>query len=171
MTRHHFNLKSKLDRAAGSIHDPALELKVVGWQESVGLPDFSIDRIVAKLDSGAAHSVLHVDHPLIFRRGRANFVRFELTLENDSADTAWVYEAPVVGMRRMQSSSGHISIRPIIATVVYLAGYRWAIDLSLTDRSKMQFPLLLGRSALAGRCLVDSGRAHLTSVQSAYRTS
>jgi hypothetical protein len=131
-----------------------MAMRVVGWQEAIGLPELGVDAVVAKLDSGAAHSEL-------FRRGTGDWVRFELGDELEPFDAVRICEARVSSVHRVQSSSGHVSVRPVIETMMLLAGFQWPVHLSLTSRKGMQFPLLIGRSALAGRCLVDSGRTHL----------
>lgn len=144
-----------------------MAMRVVGWQEAIGLPELGVDAVVAKLDTGAAHSALHVQHLELFRRGAGDWVRFELGDELESFDAVRVCEARVSSVHRVQSSSGHVSVRPVIETMMLLAGFQWPVHLSLTSRKGMQFPLLIGRSALSGRCLVDSGRTHLAAKGSA----
>lgn len=159
--QHPFQLKSDAGQSRACEMDPFLSMRVVGWQESIGLPEFGLDAVVAKLDSGAAHSALHVQRLELFRRSRADWVRFELGDELEFFDAVQVCEARVSNIHRVQSSSGHVSVRPVIETMMLLAGFQWPVHLSLTSRKGMQFPMLIGRSALAGRCLVDSGRTHL----------
>jgi hypothetical protein len=136
---------------------------VVGWQELAGLPELGIDQVTVKLDSGAVSSSLHAEKISIFRRHHADWVRFEIGAGIAGMEEGMRYEAPLLGLRRIQSSSGHRSIRPVIETTMSLAGFYWSIELTLANRPTMQFPLLIGRDALAGRCLVDCGRTYLAS--------
>jgi hypothetical protein len=136
---------------------------VVGWQELVGLPELGIDQVTVKLDSGAVSSSLHAEKISIFRRHHLDWVRFEIGAGIAGMEEGMRYEAPLLGLRRIQSSSGHRSIRPVIETTMSLAGFYWSIELTLANRPTMQFPLLIGRDALAGRCLVDCGRTYLAS--------
>jgi hypothetical protein len=146
-------------------------MHVLGWQEFVGLPALGMERVLTKLDSGAAHSVLHVLDAEVRKRAGKEWVRFSVDAGNGRECKACTLEAPLHSIKRIQSSSGHITVRPTIETTLVLAGYQWTIALSLTDRSSLQFPLLLGRSALSGRCLIDSSRTHLASGWNAYRAS
>jgi hypothetical protein len=138
---------------------------VVGWQEWAGLPELGIDQVTVKLDSGAVSSSLHAEKISIFRRHHADWVRFEIGAGIAGMEEGIRCEAPLLGLRRIQSSSGHRSIRPVIETTMSLAGFYWTIELTLANRPTMQFPLLVGRDAVAGRCLVDCGRTYLVSLR------
>lgn len=167
---HHFQWKSQRHTLAPA-SDPSHGMHVLGWQEFVGLPELGLERVLTKLDSGAAHSVLHVLEADVRKRAGKEWVRFSLDGGAGVEREACTFEAPLHSIKRIQSSSGHITVRPTIETTLYLAGYRWTIALSLTDRSNLQFPLLLGRSSLSGRCLIDSSRTHLASGWNGYRAS
>lgn len=136
---------------------------MVGWQERVDMPELGLDQLTAKLDSGAVLSSLHAEDIRILRRKGGDWVRFEVaeTMENGSPRLRC--ESPVVSYKRIQSSSGHRTMRPVIETMLVMAGFHWSIELTLASRPTMQFPLLIGRDALAGRCLVDCGSTFVAS--------
>jgi len=67
--------------------------------------------------------------------------------------------APLVEHREVRSSNGDVEIRPIIRTAALVHGPRFDIDLSLSRRDEMGFRMLLGRSAMRRRFLVDPGRS------------
>lgn len=148
------------------------DLLIVGWQELAGLPELGVDELTVKLDSGAVSSSLHAEKVSIFRRHQADWVRFEIGSGIAGMADEMRCEAPLLGFRRIQSSSGHRSVRPVIETTMSLAGFYWTIQLTLANRPTMQFPLLVGRDALAGRCLVDCGQTFLaTPHHSTFRRS
>jgi hypothetical protein len=143
---------------AGSMRD---DLVVVGWQELVGLPELGIDQLPVKLDTGAVSSSLHVERIRYFRRNQGDWVRFDLGAGMAAAKDDCRCESRLLGLRTIQSSSGHRSLRPVIETTMVLAGFHWTIELTLANRPTMQFPVLIGRDALSGRCLVDCGQTFL----------
>lgn len=143
--------------------DSGLDLLVVGWQERVALPEFSLEGVACKLDSGAAISSLHVQSLRYFRRSGWDWVRFEIGTEFGLLDSPLICESRLFGMKRIQSSSGHLTIRPVVETMLSLGGFHWPVELTLTCRKQMQFPLLVGRDAIEGRCLIDCGRTFLAS--------
>lgn len=134
----------------------------VGWREWVALPDLGVDRIKAKVDTGARSSALHAWGIRYVRRGGKRIVKFRVHPIQKDDRTVVEAEGEWLEERRVRSSSGTETVRPVIRTVVELGGRRWPMELTLTRRDSMGFRLLLGRQALKGRCLVDPGRSFLT---------
>lgn len=136
-------------------------LPVVGWREWLALPGMGIERIKAKVDTGARTSALHAFGLERFEREGTPMVRFEAhPLQRDTSVVVPV-EARLVERRTVRSSSGSESLRPVIETTAELMGRRWEIELTLVRRDPMGFRMLLGRQALRGRFLVDPGRSYL----------
>ena len=126
----------------------------LGWRERLALPGLGIDMLKAKLDTGARSSSLHVDAIETFERAGATWLRFSLTLGRRQP-RAVDCEAPALGRRVVTDTGGHGTERWFVRSDVLIAGARFPIDISLTDRRHMLFPMLLGRSALLGRFAVD----------------
>ena len=134
---------------------------VIGWREWVALPDFGIERIKAKVDSGARSSSLHAFDIEPFERDGVDWVRFMVhPVQRDDAETVQL-ECPVLEMRRVRSSSGKATLRPVILTSVTLHDRTWPVELTLANRHKMGFRMLLGRQAFRRRFLLDAGRSYL----------
>ncbi len=142
--------------------DPSLEdLLIVGWQETIALPEFGIDRLVAKIDSGASMSSLHAECIERIQRRRQTWIRFRTQTDLQGDCTSLRCEARWVNDRLIRSSNGQTELRPVIETMIYLGGFQWPIELSLTDRSSLECKVLLGRSALSSRCLIDCSRKNV----------
>lgn len=127
---------------------------VLGWREWLALPELGIRAIRAKVDTGARSSALHVVDQELFRRDDADWVRFALET-GEPGQSSQVVEARVVDRRRVTDSGGHSSERIFIRTRLCLAGRQWRAELNLAQRRNMLFPMLLGRTAMAGRFIVD----------------
>lgn len=143
-----------------SVPDP---LVVVGWREWVALPGLGLPAVRAKVDTGAATSALHASGVERYTVGGAPVARFTVQpFFRRHHHVAVVCEAPVVDAERLvRSSSGHVDERLVVGVTLRL-GVRvgapeWPIEVTLADRWKMQFPMLLGREAMAGRVAVDPG--------------
>ncbi|MEI7035769.1 ATP-dependent zinc protease family protein [Fulvimonas yonginensis] len=126
----------------------------LGWRERLALPQLGIGQLKAKLDTGARSSALHVDTLETFRRGDALWLRFSVS-PGRRHPHAVLCEAPALDRRVVVDTGGHGTERWFVRSEVVLAGERFEIDISLTDRRHMLFPMLLGRSALHGRFAVD----------------
>lgn len=127
---------------------------LLGWREWLSLPLLGIPAVRAKVDSGARSSALHVLEQEVFRRDGREFVRFVLDTGMHGLGPQPA-EAAVLDRRPVTDSGGHVTQRIFIQTRLRLAGLAWDAEVNLTHRRNMLFPMLLGRTALAGRFLVD----------------
>ena len=132
---------------------------VLGWREWARLPDFGVDAIKAKLDTGARTSSLHAFDLTRFEHDGRPMVRFEVHPVQRSAEDIVVVEAEVVDERWVRNSGGTRELRPVIETTVEIGERSWPIELTLTRRDEMGFRMLLGRQALKRKALVDPGRS------------
>ena len=147
-------MKSKPRRAT-----KRLQLPVIGWREWVALPGFGIKAIKVKVDTGARSSALHAFAMHPFKRKGEDWVRFEIHPKQRKSTGTMTVEAKVLEYRNVRSSSGKVSLRPVIVTEIKLNGQTWPIELTLASRDEMGFRMLLGREAVRNRFLVDPGRS------------
>lgn len=137
-------------------------LLVIGWQECISLPKMYLQDFAVKVDTGAKTTALHAENIEVFMRGGEKWVRF--TAPDIPGTSPRTCEFPVFTNRAITNTSGKPETRVVIRTPMVLAGRRWKIDLSLTDRGTMRFPLILGRRALRNRnIVVDPGQSYLVS--------
>jgi len=134
-----------------------LPKKVIGWKEYIALPALGIDKIKAKVDTGATTSSLHAEDIKEFKRGQKTFVRFSLRLPGRK--NRRFIEARLVDKRRIRSSNGESEFRYVILSTAELLDKEWLIELTLTDRSLMRFDMLLGRNALSKHFVVDTAKS------------
>ena len=136
------------------------DLPVIGWREWVGLPDFGIKSIKAKVDTGARSSSLHASKLQEFERDGVQWVRFQVHPVQRKSNEVVQIEAQVLDYRSVRSSSGRAAVRPVVVTNIELFGIAWPVELTLASRDKMGFRMLLGREAFRGRFLVDAGNSY-----------
>ncbi len=151
-------------QATTAIVRPAPARLLVGWREWLALPELHVPGIRAKIDSGARSSSLHVQQQELFERDGRRFVRF--VLEHGPRDSLrQSLEAEVIDERVVTDSGGHRKRRVFIRTLLQLpTGPSWPIEVNLTERRTMLFPMLLGRTALRRHCLVEPARSYLLGV-------
>ncbi|HET8942663.1 MAG TPA: RimK/LysX family protein [Rudaea sp.] len=135
--------------------------KVLGWKEFVSLPDLGNIRLLAKLDTGARTSALHAGNLTFNRRHGKLWVEFDLPDFHTSVPQR--FKLPVVEHRKIRSSIGSSQLRPVVLLALNLAEQLWTTEVTLTDRSDMELPMLIGRSALKRRFVVDPARTRLAS--------
>lgn len=135
----------------------------IGWRELLELPDLSTTPIKAKIDTGARTSAIHAFGLKVERVDGVDLARFELHPVQRSASDATMVSLPVHRYRKVRSSDGRSELRPSVYTTARLGEATWPIELTLTSRDAMGFRMLLGRSALRGRFLVNVGRSYMIS--------
>jgi len=142
------------------MRDPAEKL-TVGWREWVALPELGIDAVKAKVDTGARTSALHAFKLETFREDGRLKVRFGMHPVQRRLSPEIYCVADVIDKRPVTDSGGHTEERYVIRTPIRLGDSEWPIEMTLTSRDTMRFRMLLGRSALKGRLLVDSDRSYM----------
>lgn len=134
---------------------------IVGAIEECGLPEFGIENLPVRIDTGAKTSSLHVDEIKQFRRDGSPWVSFHIHPNIHSVEETIACEAKVHDIRTIKSSNGSSDERFIVKTTLKLGEHSWPIQLSLTDRSEMTYLMLLGRQGMGRRVLVDPSETFL----------
>ena len=130
---------------------------MIGWREWVSLPELGVAWIKAKVDTGAKSSSLHAWD--IDVDNAHSIVRFNLHPLQDDESVVVSATASLVEHREVRSSNGEVDVRPVIRTPAVVRGAQFDIELSLTSRDEMGFRMLLGRSAMRRRFVVDPGKS------------
>ncbi len=132
----------------------------VGWREWVALPELEIPAIKAKIDTGARTSALHVFELDPFHEDGRSKVNFRLHPLQLRVDIDVHCTAEVIDERLVRDSGGHQERRLVICTILRMGTLAWPIEVTLTNREDMSFRMLLGRSALRGRLVVDPAASY-----------
>ncbi|MDJ0865719.1 MAG: RimK/LysX family protein [Myxococcota bacterium] len=141
-------------RYQGSVEGTIL----IGWNEFVDIPDWGIRRLRAKVDTGARSSALHVENIEELPRDR---VRFDVVLHRMKRDRRVHVTTPIARRGRVRSSTGHYETRIFVVAPLHIGPVQRQVEVSLVDRERMIFRMLLGRTALAGPFLIDPDRRHV----------
>ncbi|WP_110655647.1 ATP-dependent zinc protease family protein [Salinicola halimionae] len=131
---------------------------IIGRREMVTLPDLHMT-LCCKADTGARTSALHAEQIEPYEEGGHPWVRF-ITRSSGQPIAHHECQLPLHDRRRVRSSNGHQEWRYVIRTRLILGELDFPIELTLTDRSDMRHPMLLGRRAMR-RLLVAPGAAFL----------
>jgi hypothetical protein len=136
----------------------------IGWREYVRLPDLGIGPLIAKVDTGARTAALHAVNVTILGDGDGDgrSVQFDAVIDEVSHAVRRCM-LPLHGIKRVKNSSGATEERCVVETGLEIGPSRWNVLVTLTDRGDMGVPMLVGRSAIKGRFIVDPGQSFLLS--------
>ena len=137
------------------------EKKIIGAIERLDLPEFELFDMDARVDTGAATSAIHCHHVRVFQRQEKEYISFKLLDPSHPDYQQKTFRTSQFREKIIRSSFGNTQYRYAIKTTVVLFGESVQIELTLADREKMQYPLLLGRNVLRGY-LVDVSKKNLS---------
>jgi hypothetical protein len=124
---------------------------LVGRLEWILLASLRASPWLAKTDTGARTSSLHATHVSLDTDGKTVHFR---SIDHDGQPLQC--QATLSRIKSIRNSSGQASQRLIISMMTqFPGGLQYPMEFSLSDRSHMKYPIILGRRALAGFFLVD----------------
>lgn len=137
------------------------DLTAIGWREWVSFPEWKVNFIKVKVDTGARTSSLHVSKTVYFEKDSQKWIRFTVHPWQESSKDSVILEAPLVAYKEVKSSSGYLEERPVVRTRISVAGQTIEADITLTNRSQMGFRMLLGREAIRRKFIVIPGLSYI----------
>ena len=112
----------------------------------------------SKLDTGAKTSSINAQDYRIFNSNGKDWVEFEITNRKGKKIR---FSQPIVRQTRIRRAGTATKIRPVIELEICVVGHKAMAEFTLADRDRLDYQLLIGRSFLQNRLLVDSGKTYL----------
>lgn len=132
---------------------------IIGRHELISFPLLELYSIEAKIDTGAYTSAIYCSELLPDEHGiYCKFLNAEHPQYNNNFLFFEHYE-----LSKIRSSNGQIQQRYIVSTSIIIGKQELEIELSLSDRNEMKFPVLLGRKFLKGNFMVDVTKTNILS--------
>ncbi len=130
-------------------------VNIIKTFEYVDFPEYGMDRVMAKIDTGAFTGALHSTKVEEFFLDNIKTLRFSPFDHPEIIITTSDYVT-----KKVKSSNGSSEHRFFITTDLKIKGETYKIELSLADRSDMKWPVLVGRRFLRkNKFLVDVNQA------------
>ncbi len=121
-----------------------------------------ISGVPAKTDTGAYTSAIHAtDIREVKKPNGKKVLQFTILSGHPTVDSGAQMEVSSYATTIVENSFGHEQQRYLIILKVKIAGRTFRAPFTLADRSRKAFPVLLGRTLLNKRFIVDSTLAHV----------
>jgi len=134
---------------------------IIGACEWVALPELGINQLRARVDTGAKSCALHALDIEQFERDGVAYATFRIPVGRHEAMRWQRCEARIRRTRRVRNTSGEPEERLTIRTPLIIGHSRWDVDITLTNRERMRYRMLLGRTAMEDHALVYPARTFL----------
>lgn len=114
----------------------------LGSFEIVSFPEFHISEMVAKVDTGAYSGAIHCSKIEEVTDAGTGEKRLRFTpSDHQEVSIETADYSPV----KVRSSNGHASRRFLVKTVMEIKGAEYPITIGLSDRTEMDYEVLIGR--------------------------
>jgi len=135
-----------------------MNLPIVGAVEWATVEPGDI-RMEARIDTGAETSSIHAEDIRLLEKDGKRWVHFSL-LDPSSGEKVEL-EQRLRKTIRVKQSDSESSKRYVVRLRVTIGKVRSLIDVTLSDRDHMDYPLLIGRNMLVDTMIVDVSHSHL----------
>ena len=133
--------------------------QVVGRREEIWIEDLQL-ALPARIDTGAETASLDARNIREFERDGDDWVRFDIA--HPESGEPLTLERPVVRMVLiLQSTSEEPERRAVIELGIVLGSVRQLAEFTLSDRSHLDFQMLVGRNILKDLMIVDVGQTNI----------
>lgn len=137
-------------------------MKIIGIIDKADFPELNLRNISLKIDTGAYTSSIHCHEVKEVELNGEKHIEFKILDPSHKKYNNKVFHVKNYEVKSVKSSFGDIEQRFIVNTKIVIFEKEYAIKLSLSDRSEMKFPILLGRRFLNKRFIVDSSLKNLS---------
>jgi len=138
------------------------EKRIIGRKDKIDLPEFDLQNLDAKVDTGAYGSAIHCHYIEEIDDNGISKVRFQLLDPSHPEYESIYYYTDKYGIKKVKNTSGISESRFTINTRIIIFGQSYKVTFSLADRKEMRYPVLLGRKFLSNKYLVNTSETDIS---------
>jgi hypothetical protein len=137
-------------------------MKIIGRKDKADFPELELKNINIKVDTGAYTSSIHSHDIKEVEVNGEKYIEFKLLDPSYPKYKDKIFKAKYYKEKAVKSSFGDIERRYIIKTNIIIFDDEYPIQLSLSQRKNMKFPILLGRRFLNKRFIVNTSLKNMS---------
>lgn len=136
------------------------DIKLIGRREYIDLPLLDIAHIEAKIDTGAYTCAIHCG-TITLREEQGRTLLCARLLDEKHPEHCFTDFT----VKKIKNSFGEMEERYIIKTLIRIGRKKVNTTISLSDREKMRYPVLIGRRLLKGKFIVDVSQVYTNGIR------
>jgi hypothetical protein len=133
-----------------------MEKIIIGRKDKVDLPEFGLENVSVKIDSGAYSCSIHCEFIKEVEENTQKILKVVFLDESLPKYSGEIHEFTEYSKKNVKSSTGEKQERFFIKTKMVLFGNEIVSDFSLTQRNGLKNPILIGRKVLNKKFLIDT---------------
>lgn len=137
-------------------------MKIIGRIDKGDFPELKLQNISIKVDTGAYTSSIHSHEIKEVELNGKKHIEFKLLDPSHLKYRDKIFKVKNYKVKTIKSSFGTVEQRFIIKTNIVIFDHEYPIELSLSERSDMKYPILLGRKFLNNRFIVDTSQKNIS---------
>jgi len=136
--------------------------RTIGRVDKVDFPELDLEEIAIKVDTGAYTSTIH-SHQIEEIQVEGEYcIKFNLLDPSHPYYNEKEFIFKNYKQKMVKSSFGASEQRYVIKTTIAIFDEIFPIELTLSERSDMKYPILLGRKFLTKKFIVDTAKKNLS---------
>ena len=135
---------------------------IIGRKDKANFPELRLKSLGIKIDTGAYTSAIHCHRIELKEKDGKEVLKFTLLDPSHPKYNKQEFSTENFHEKRIKNSFGNSEKRYVIKTDILLFGKKYPIELSLSERGEMRFPILIGRRFLMGKFIVDPSKYDLS---------
>ncbi|MEN8793870.1 MAG: RimK/LysX family protein [Flavobacteriales bacterium] len=139
-----------------------MKKKIIGRKDILNFPRLKLEGIEVKIDTGAYSSSIHCRDIKLGQKNGKEVITYVLLDPTHPKYHGKKFTSSTFKEKYVKSSNGVSEKRFVITTDVLIYEEKYKIELSLTERGEMRFPILIGRKLLIGKFIVDPSKTNLS---------
>lgn len=133
-----------------------MEKIIIGRKDKVDLPDFGLENVSVKIDSGAYSCSIHCEFVKEILENNQKLLKVVFLDETLPKYSGEIHEFFDYTKKNVKSSTGEKQERFFIKAKIILFGKEIFTDFSLSQRNGLKNPILLGRKVLNENFLINT---------------
>lgn len=135
---------------------------IIGKKDKADFPELELFDLDIKIDTGAYTSSIHCHKIKEIEEEGIKYIEFQLLDPSHKDYNHKKFKVKNFKEKKIRSSNGKGEKRYIVKTIIFIFDRTYAIELSLSERSAMRFPVLIGRKLLNNKFIVDTSLSNLS---------